>query len=84
MFGAMRTTVDFAAFLDSMAEDPAITMCTARRHRLDRTFETIECHRASILADSESLVVLVATNVAFSHCFFLRQIIFELLHLTFE
>jgi hypothetical protein len=46
---AMGATIDRAAVLDAMTDDRTLAVCAAQlrpgRHRMDRTFEAVECHR---------------------------------------
>src|SRR5436190_8988107 len=65
--GAMSAAIDLAAGFDAVADNGAIAMGAARRHRVDRAFEAVEIHRAAGAGDLERLVVIVAADIAFGH-----------------
>ena len=59
----MSAAIDSAAILDTMADDRTLAMRAPGRHRVDRTFEAVECHRLTSLRDAKGLVVVVTAHV---------------------
>jgi len=68
MVRAVGTAKDAVAFFHPVADNPATTMGAARRQFLDGAFKAVEYKSISCHRDLERLVVVVATNIAFSHC----------------
>lgn len=64
---AVNAAKDLAFFLDAMTNDPAATMRTSRRERVDGAFETVKSVTLSADDDFETLIVIVAADFAFSH-----------------
>lgn len=67
LLGAVSAAIDLAVLLDPMADNPAITMGTGRRHCVNSALKAVEGHRAAILGDTEGLIVIVAAMITFSH-----------------
>ena len=63
----MGAAIDGAAVFDAMPDDWTLAVDAPRRHRMDRAFEAVECHRLSSLHDLERLVVIVTAHIANRH-----------------
>ena len=64
---AVSTAIEDSIDFNTMSNDSTLAMCALRRHRLDRTFETIEDVRFARRDELESLVVLVAADFTLAH-----------------
>jgi hypothetical protein len=56
----MSTTINGAAGFDTVPNHVALTVSASWRHRLNRTFEAVECQGLARLRDLKGLVVVVA------------------------
>ena len=63
----MRAAEEPLAYFDAVADHPAFTMLTYRRHGVNRTLEAIESMPCSGGHQVKGLVVFVTTNFAFRH-----------------
>src|SRR5581483_74617 len=63
----MRTAKEMAADLHAVPDDPAMTMLTDRRDRLNRTFQAVERVLRARRNQVETLVVDVAADFALCH-----------------
>jgi hypothetical protein len=63
----MGAAIDGSTVLDAMPDDWTLAVDAPRRHRMDRAFEAVECHRLSSLRDAKGLVVIITTNVTSGH-----------------
>jgi hypothetical protein len=67
MLGAVGATIDGGTRLNSMSDNRALAMCASWRHRLNGTFEAVECLCFSGLRDLERLVVVITANITDGH-----------------
>jgi hypothetical protein len=63
----MGAAIDGTPGLDAMTDHGALAVSTTRCHRMNGTFEAVECHRLSSLHDLERLVVIVTAHIANRH-----------------
>ena len=67
MLGATGAAEDFTVGFDAVADYPAIAVRADRRHGVDCTFETVECHCLSALRNLKGLIVIVAADITLGH-----------------
>jgi hypothetical protein len=66
---AMCATIKFSiANFHAMPDDHAPTMRALRRHCMDRTLKAIKRATLASFDDLKRLVILISTDVTFSHC----------------
>lgn len=68
LIGAVGTTKDAVAGANPVPDDPAATVSTSRRKRMDGAFETVKHVGFVINQHFKRFVVLVPTD--FAHCHF--------------
>ena len=68
--GVLRTmgaAINDTVRLDAVSNDMTLAVRASRCERVDRAFETIECHRFARLSNFKRLVVVVTTDIANCH-----------------
>jgi hypothetical protein len=74
VFGAMGATIDFAAGLDSVADDVTIAMFALRRERVDRTLKAVERVAPAAQLHFEGFVIVISTDFTACHGFVLHTV----------
>jgi hypothetical protein len=72
MLRATGATEDGASLLDAVADYPATAVSARRRQCVDRALKGIKDVLVTVHRHRKSLVILVATHIAFSHDWNLR------------
>jgi hypothetical protein len=60
-------TINLTTSFSTVTDHDALTVSTARCHRMNCTFKAVECHSLSSLRDLEPFVVFVAADITNSH-----------------